>query len=61
MANAQPFAYVTNAGSDNVSVVDTTTNTVVDTVSAGASPRAFGNFVGPTEIVRVELMSFKIE
>ena len=31
-ANAQPFAYVTNALSNNVSVIDLSTNTVVTTI-----------------------------
>ena len=31
-AHAEPFAYVTNAYSDNVSVIDTATNTVIATV-----------------------------
>ncbi|MCP3958221.1 MAG: hypothetical protein GY719_10250 [bacterium] len=34
-AGAQPFAYITNNGTDTVSVVDTATNAVVDTVSVG--------------------------
>ena len=35
---AAPFAYITNAGSGNVSVIDTATNTVVATVGVGTSP-----------------------
>jgi len=35
---AQPFAYVTNRGPGDVSVIDITTNTVVDTVVVGAHP-----------------------
>ena len=31
-AAAEPFAYVTNASSNNVSVIDTASNTVIDTV-----------------------------
>jgi DNA-binding beta-propeller fold protein YncE len=34
-AEAQPFAYVTNAFSDTVSVIDVATNTVVATVPSG--------------------------
>lgn len=34
------FAYVTNSGSDTVSVIELDTNTVVDTVYVGDSPRA---------------------
>jgi YVTN family beta-propeller protein len=32
------FAYVTNAGSDTVSVIDTATNTVTTTVTVGSGP-----------------------
>ena len=39
IASAQPFAYVANYDSDNVSVIDTATNTVVDTVGVGDEPR----------------------
>ena len=31
-ASAEPFAYITNSGSNNVSVIDVSTNTVVETV-----------------------------
>jgi YVTN family beta-propeller protein len=34
-AAAQSFAYVTNSDSNNVSVIDTATNTVVATVPVG--------------------------
>src|SRR5438132_5602524 len=37
-AQAQPFAYVTNASSNNVSVIDTASNTVVATVRVGSGP-----------------------
>ena len=37
-AQAAPFAYVANHGSDTVSVIDTATNTVVATVGVGSSP-----------------------
>jgi len=37
-AGAKPFAYVANAGSNTVSVIDTATNTVVATVPVGALP-----------------------
>jgi len=36
---AKPFAYVTNKGSDNVSVIDTATNIPVDTIRVGDSPQ----------------------
>ena len=39
-AYAQPFAYVANRFSSNVSVIDTATNTVVATVAVGANPRS---------------------
>jgi YVTN family beta-propeller protein len=39
LAEAKPFAYVTNSGSDTVSVIDTETNTVVATVPVGDFPR----------------------
>ena len=38
LAEAKPFAYVTNAGANSVSVIDTATNTVVATVPVGFSP-----------------------
>lgn len=39
---AAPFAYITNKGSDTVSVIDTATNTVTATVTVGEGPVAFG-------------------
>ncbi len=39
--------YVANGSSNNVSVIDTATNTVVATVAVGNSPAAFGKFIGP--------------
>jgi len=41
------FVYVANVNSDNVSVIDTSTNTVTDTVAVGDAPVAFGKFIGP--------------
>ena len=38
--------YVVNSFSETVSVIDTVTNTVVDTVAVGMAPRAFGQFIG---------------
>ena len=39
-AHAAPFAYIPNAGDDTVSVIDTATDTVVDTISIpGTQPR----------------------
>jgi YVTN family beta-propeller protein len=37
-AEAQPFAYVANGGSDTVSVIDTATKMVVTTVGVGMVP-----------------------
>ena len=37
-ASAQPRAYVTNFLSDNVSVIDTLTNTIVTTIPVGGGP-----------------------
>ena len=37
-AHAQQFAYVTNSNSDNVSVINTATNTVDSTVAVGSGP-----------------------
>src|SRR5450755_4763684 len=37
-ARAAPFAYISNFGSANVSVIDIATNTVVGTVPVGAQP-----------------------
>jgi YVTN family beta-propeller protein len=45
LAQAQPFAYVTNVGSNTASVIDTATNTVVATVPVGIAP--FGVAVTP--------------
>ncbi len=38
IADAEPFAYITNEGSGNISVIDTATNTVTATVSVGYDP-----------------------
>ena len=35
---AAPFAYITNSGDDTVSVIDTATNMVVDTIEVGLHP-----------------------
>ena len=35
---AQPFAYITNVIDDTVSVIDTATNTVIDTIIVGDRP-----------------------
>ena len=37
-AEAAPFLYVTNAGDNTVSVIDTATNTVVATIPVGNFP-----------------------
>ncbi|WP_229391627.1 PKD domain-containing protein [Methanosarcina sp. DH2] len=38
IAGASPFAYVTNGESDNISVIDTTTDKVTATISVGSNP-----------------------
>ena len=38
LAGALPFAYITNAESNNVSVIDTTTNKVTATIPVGSNP-----------------------
>jgi YVTN family beta-propeller protein len=40
MSAAQNLAYVTNPGSDSISIIDTTTNTELDEVSVGGAPIA---------------------
>jgi len=45
LAHAAPFAYISNYNSNNVSVIDTATNTVAATVAVGANP--FGVAVNP--------------
>jgi len=38
IAGASPFAYVTNGESNNISVIDTTTDKVTATISVGSDP-----------------------
>ena len=38
IAGGTPFAYITNLGSNNVSVINTTTNTVTAAVNVGTAP-----------------------
>ena len=38
MVATGPFAYITNSWDNNVSVIDTATNTVTATVNVGNSP-----------------------
>jgi YVTN family beta-propeller protein len=45
IAGAAPFAYITNNASNNVSVIDTATNTVTATVNVGTTP--YGVAVSP--------------
>ena len=47
IADADPYAYITNYGDNNVSVINTTTNTVTNSVNVGNTPEAFGLFIGP--------------
>ena len=56
---AQARAYVANNASGNVSVIDTSTNSVVATVTVGSNPLSLGDFVGPGPIP-VELQSFGV-
>ncbi|MFT5395818.1 MAG: YVTN family beta-propeller protein, partial [Gammaproteobacteria bacterium] len=35
---AQPYAYITNQGSDSVSVIDTHSNKVIKTIKVGSKP-----------------------
>jgi len=44
-------AYITNSGSNTVSVIDTATNTVVSTIPVGSGPDAFGIFIRPAPIL----------
>jgi YVTN family beta-propeller protein len=41
-AGASPFAYVTNGESNNISVIDTSTNRVAATISVGSNPAGVG-------------------
>ena len=41
--------YVSNSLSNNVSIIDPTTRTVVQTIDVGAIPFAFGQFIGPLD------------
>ena len=52
---AQPFAYITNQNSNNVSVIDIATNTVVATVAVGTNPE--GVAVNPVD-ARVYVANF---
>lgn len=42
---AAPFAYISNSGSNTISVIDTNNNTITATVTVGASPYALGQFI----------------
>jgi YVTN family beta-propeller protein len=42
--------YVANNYGNNVYVIDTTTNKVIDMVSVENGPTAFGQFIGPMRI-----------
>jgi len=39
------LVYAANNGSNNVSVIDTATNTVTTTIAVGTGPEAFGLFL----------------
>ena len=53
LAQAQPFAYITNLGTVTIvyGAIDTSSNTVIDTVTVGTNPKAFGMFIGPARIL----------
>ena len=38
LSSAAPFAYITNQFSDSLSIIDTSTDTVVDTLNLGSFP-----------------------
>lgn len=39
--------YVTNTSDNSVSVIDTATRIVIDTIAVGPAPRTNGDFIGP--------------
>jgi len=41
MFRQKPFAYISNSLDDTVSVINTATNTVVDTVDVGNEPEGY--------------------
>ncbi|WP_256868523.1 hypothetical protein [Candidatus Entotheonella palauensis] len=41
------FVYVANRDDNTVSVIDTATHRVTDTIPVGRRPIAFGQFIGP--------------
>ena len=47
LALSAPFAYISNSGSNTVSVIDTASNKVSATISVGTNPWAVGHFMGP--------------
>lgn len=49
--------YVTNSGSNTVSVIDTTTNEVIDTVEVGIRPSGLGQFIGSVPGYKAETMT----
>jgi len=60
------FAYVANSGSDNVTVIDVTTNTIVEHISVGSSPDGIAispdhHFVYVTNIVSDELSVIDVD
>jgi YVTN family beta-propeller protein len=57
VASAQPFAYITNEGSNSVSVIDTATNMEVDTVTVGNEPIALGKFIQPPPPINTPTLS----
>jgi YVTN family beta-propeller protein len=59
-ACATPFAYITNAMDNTVSVIDTTTNTAYDNVTVGTNPIAFGQFIGTLLVFSVTNFSTNV-
>ena len=59
IAGAVPYAYITNYGSRNVSVINTTTNNVTSTVSVGYDPS--GIAFTPWRIIFLIINSNKIQ
>jgi YVTN family beta-propeller protein len=44
--------FVTNSGDGTVSVINAATNTVIDTITVGTNPQAFGNFISTQSTVK---------
>src|SRR5271157_3049767 len=55
IAGAAPFAYITNYGNNNVSVIDTVTNTVIATVNVGTGPGGVAVTLDETKVYVVNV------